>query len=128
MRSATRASAARTSPERDGVTHATAGGATGDEGDSGALTPGRPAWSGIPWRRLLGYLRPHLGAFAVAVGALLAGLVAGLLMPLAIGEFVSLVLAGDAAGMARMLGFLAALALGLAVASLVQTRTLGVIG
>jgi subfamily B ATP-binding cassette protein MsbA len=110
------------------VTHATARGATGDEGDSGALTPGRPAWSGIPWRRLLGYLRPHLGAFAVAVGALLAGLVAGLLMPLAIGEFVSLVLAGDAAGMARMLGFLAALALLLAVASLVQTRTLGVIG
>ena len=69
-----------------------------DEGDAAPLSPGRPAWSGIPWRRLLGYVRPHLGAFAVAVAALLVGLVAGLLMPLAIGEVVSLVLAGDAAG------------------------------
>ena len=82
----------------------------------------------MPWRRLLGYVRPHLRAFAVAVAALLVGLAVGLLMPLAIGEVVSRVLAGDAAGMTEVLLLLAGLALLLALASLVQTRTLGVIG
>ena len=84
--------------------------------------------AGIPWRRLFRYSRPHVGAFAIAGVALLVGLVASLLMPLAIGGVVGQVTAGDAAGLTNDLLLLAGLALVLALANLVQTRTLGVIG
>jgi len=47
-----------------------------------------PSLSAVPWRRLLGYLRPHWRAFTGAVFALLVSTAAGLFLPLAVGTLV----------------------------------------
>jgi subfamily B ATP-binding cassette protein MsbA len=83
----------------------------------------------VPWRRLFGYLRPHLGLFALAVVFLLVGAAAGLLLPLIIGGLVGeVVTAGDTGGLDRLILGMVGLALVLAVSAFVQTWTLGVIG
>ena len=94
--------------------------------DAGDVPPGL---TGVPWRRLLGYLRPHVRLFAVAVAALLVSTVFGLLLPLVVGGLVNeVVSAGDAAGLDRILLLMAGITLVLAVAGFAQTRSLGVIG
>ncbi len=94
--------------------------------DAGEVSPGL---TGVPWRRLLGYLRPHLRLFAVAVAALLVSTVFGLLLPLVVGGLVNeVVSAGDAAGLDRILLLMAGITLVLAAAGFAQTRSLGVIG
>ena len=85
--------------------------------------------SGVPWRRLLGYLRPHLGLFAIAVVALIIGTGAGLLLPLVVGGFVGeVVSAGDAGGLDQLVLLLAGLTVVLAVTTFAQTWALGVMG
>ena len=85
--------------------------------------------SGVPWRRLLGYLRPHLGLFAIAVVALVVGTLAGLLLPLVVGGFVGeVVSAGDAGGLDQLVLLLAGLTVVLAVTTFAQTWALGVMG
>ncbi len=83
----------------------------------------------VPWRRLLGYLRPHLLAFCAALGALLVSTGAALLLPLAIGGLVGAVSGGrDAGSLDQLILLLVVLALVLAVAGFVQGYLLGVIG
>ena len=85
--------------------------------------------TGVPWRRLFGYLRPHLGLFAIAVVALVIGTAAGLLLPLVIGGFVGeVVSAGDAGGLDQLVLLLAGLTVVLAVTTFAQTWALGVMG
>ena len=85
--------------------------------------------TGVPWRRLLGYLRPHLGLFAIAVVALVVGTLAGLLLPLVVGGFVGeVVSAGDAGGLDQLVLLLAGLTVVLAVTTFAQTWALGVMG
>ncbi len=83
----------------------------------------------MPWRRLLGYLRPHLALFAVAVVALLVSTAAGLLLPLVVGGFVGQVVdSGDGAGLDRLILLLVGLTAVLAVTTYFQTWALGVVG
>ncbi len=83
----------------------------------------------MPWSRLLGYLRPQLKLFALAVVALLISTGSGLLLPLVIGGLVNeVVSAGDAAGLDQLLLALVGITLVLAVTGFVQTWSLGVIG
>ncbi len=85
--------------------------------------------TGVPWRRLLAYLRPNLKLFAVAVVALLISTGFGLLLPLVIGGLVGeVVSAGNTAGLDQLLLLLVVITLVLAVAGFVQTWSLGVIG
>ncbi len=85
--------------------------------------------TGVPWRRLLGYLRPHLGLFAIAIVALVVGTAAGLLLPLVVGGFVGeVVSAGDAGGLDQLVLLLAGLTMVLAVTTFAQTWALGVMG
>jgi ATP-binding cassette, subfamily B, bacterial MsbA len=85
--------------------------------------------TGVPWRRLLTYLRPHRRLFVVAVVALLVSTGFGLLLPLVIGGLVNeVVAAGDAAGLDRLLLLLVGITLVLAVAGFAQTWALGVTG
>jgi subfamily B ATP-binding cassette protein MsbA len=85
--------------------------------------------TGVPWRRLLGYARPHALLFAVAFAGLGLRLVAGLLMPLVIGGVVNEVAsASDPSQLRTMLVVLLFLALLLAVAGFVQGLSLGIIG
>ena len=97
-----------------------------------ARTPGEDGaarLTGVPWGRLLGYLRPHLGLFAVAVVALIVGTAAGLLLPLVVGGLVGeVVSAGDTGGLDELVILLAGLTLVLAVTTFAQTWALGVIG
>jgi subfamily B ATP-binding cassette protein MsbA len=83
----------------------------------------------VPWRRLLGYLRPHLRLFAVAIVALVISTLAGLALPLVIGGFVGqVVAAGDAGRLDQLMLALVGLTIVLAAASFAQTWSLGVIG
>jgi subfamily B ATP-binding cassette protein MsbA len=92
------------------------------EGDTEGLT-------GVPWGRLLGYLRPHLALFSVAVVALLISTGAGLLLPLVIGGLVGEVVgAGDTGGLDQLLVILVVITAVLAVSGFAQTWSLGVIG
>jgi ATP-binding cassette, subfamily B, bacterial MsbA len=85
--------------------------------------------TGVPWRRLFGYLRPQLKLFSVSVVALLISTGFGLLLPLVIGSLVGeVVTAGDTDGLDRLLLLLVGITLVLAVFGFVQTWTLGVIG
>ncbi len=85
--------------------------------------------TGVPWRRLLVYLRPNLKLFSVAVVALLIGTAAGLLLPLAIGGLVGeVVSAGDASGLDQLLVLLLGLTVAMAVSTFTQTWALGVVG
>jgi subfamily B ATP-binding cassette protein MsbA len=83
----------------------------------------------VPWRRLLGYLRPQLRLFAVAVVALVIGTLAGLALPLVIGGFVGqVVAAGDGSLLDLLMLALVGLTLLLAMTTFAQTWSLGVIG
>ncbi len=83
----------------------------------------------VPWRRLLGYLRPHLLAFGAALVALLVSTLAGLLLPLAVGTLVGAVQpGGDSANLDTVVLVLVGLAAVLAVAGFIQGYLLGVIG
>ncbi|HKF84225.1 MAG TPA: ABC transporter ATP-binding protein [Candidatus Limnocylindrales bacterium] len=87
------------------------------------------AVSGVPWRRLFGYLRPHLAPFSVAIVALLIGSGLGLLVPLVIAGLVTQVVAGgDSAGLDRLIAGLVVLFLAQSLGGLVQSYLLGVVG
>jgi subfamily B ATP-binding cassette protein MsbA len=84
---------------------------------------------GIPWRRLLGYLRPHLGLFSVALVGLIVGSGLALLVPLVVAGLVAAVVAGgDAAGLDRLVAFLVVLFLAQSLGGFVQGWALGVVG
>ena len=59
--------------------------------------------SGVPWRRLARYLRPHLGRFALALVGLVLSAGLGLLFPLLIAQITTVVVAGgEMAGLDRI--------------------------
>ncbi len=97
-------------------------------------TPGEVArrvrgLGGVPWRRLLGYLRPHLLPFSVAIGGLLLGSGLALLVPLVVAGLVTSVVAGgDAAGLDRLIVGLVVLFLAQSLGGFVQSYLLGVVG
>ena len=85
--------------------------------------------SGVPWRRLFGYLRPHLGAFSLAIVGLLLGSVLSLAVPLVVAGLVTSVVAGgDAAGLDRLIVGLVLLFLAQALGGFIQSYYLGVVG
>jgi len=87
------------------------------------------ALSGVPWRRLFGYLRPELGLFSVALVGLVIGSGLSLLVPLVVAGLVTQVVAGgDAAGLDRLIVGLVVLFLAQSVGSFIQTWALGVVG
>jgi subfamily B ATP-binding cassette protein MsbA len=84
---------------------------------------------GVPWRRLLGYLRPHLLPFSVAIGGLLLGSGLALMVPLVVAGLVTSVIAGgDAAGLDRLLVGLVILFLAESLGGFIQSYLLGVVG
>jgi subfamily B ATP-binding cassette protein MsbA len=84
---------------------------------------------GIPWRRLLAYLRPHLGLFSVALVGLILGSGLALLVPLVVAGLVTAVVAGgDAAGLDRLVAFLVFLFLAQSLGGFVEGWALGVVG
>ena len=97
-------------------------------------TPGEVArrvrgLGGVPWRRLLGYLRPHLLPFSVAIGGLLLGSGLALMVPLVVAGLVTSVIAGgDAAGLDRLLVGLVILFLAQSLGGFIQSYLLGVVG
>ena len=85
--------------------------------------------SGVPWRRLFGYLRPHAVPFAIALVGLLLGSGLALLVPLVIAGLVtSVVEGGDAAGLDRLIAALVVLFLAQSLGSFLQAYFLGVVG
>lgn len=105
-------------------------GATG-VGPSGVGDLARRARSlgGIPWRRLFGYLRPHLRPFSVALGGMVLGSGLALLVPLVVAGLVSaVVVGGDASGLDRLIAGLVVLFLAQSLGGFVQGYFLGVVG
>jgi len=85
--------------------------------------------TGVPWRRLLGYVRPHLRLFGLALVGLILSAGLGLLFPLLIARITTVVVAGgDTAGLDRLVLLLIALFSVQAVGSFLQTYFLGVVG
>jgi subfamily B ATP-binding cassette protein MsbA len=83
----------------------------------------------VPWRRLLSYLRPHLGKLAVALIALTISSAASLAFPLLIGQTIGDVLEqGNQAQLNRFTLLLVGLFGVMAVAGFVQSYFMGVIG
>ena len=96
---------------------------------AGENTPPVRTITGVPWRRLFGYLRPELGLFSVALIGLVIGSGLALLVPLVVAGLVSQVVAGgDAAGLDRLIVGLVALFLLESLGGFVQTWALGVVG
>ena len=84
---------------------------------------------GVPWRRLLGYLRPHLVPFGIALVGLVIGSGLSLLVPLVVAGLVTSVVAGgDGAGLDRLIAGLVVLFLAQSLGGFVQSYLLGVIG
>jgi ATP-binding cassette, subfamily B, bacterial MsbA len=84
---------------------------------------------GVPWRRLLGYLRPHLAPFGLALVGLVVGSGLSLLVPLVVAGLVTSVVAGgDAAGLDRLILGLVVLFLAQSLGGFVQSYLLGVVG
>lgn len=101
------------------------GGSSGGIG----LTQRVRSLGGVPWRRLFGYLRPHLRPFSIAIGGLVLGSGLALLVPLVVAGLVSAVVAGgDAAGLDRLIAGLAVLFLAQSLGGFVQGYFLGVVG
>jgi ATP-binding cassette, subfamily B, bacterial MsbA len=97
--------------------------------DSRFVTDRVRAVGGVPWRRLLRYLRPHAGPFSVAIVGLLIGSGLGLLVPLVIAGLVTEVVAGgDSAGLDRLIVGMLFLFLAQSLGGLVQSYYLGVVG
>ncbi len=87
------------------------------------------AVSGVPWRRLFGYLRPHLAPFGIALVGLVLGSGLSLLVPLVVAGLVTSVVAGgDGAGLDRLILGLVVLFLTQSVGGFVQSYLLGVVG
>jgi len=85
--------------------------------------------AGVPWRRLLGYLRPHLAPFGLAVAGLLLGSGLALLVPLVIAGLVSAVApGGDPAALDQLITGLLVLFLAQALGGFVQGYYLGIVG
>jgi subfamily B ATP-binding cassette protein MsbA len=86
-------------------------------------------FTGVPWRRLLSYLRPHLLLFSVALLGLLVSAGLGLLFPLLISKVTTeVVTGGDTAGLDRLILGLVGLFVLMAIGSFLQTYFLGVVG
>jgi subfamily B ATP-binding cassette protein MsbA len=86
-------------------------------------------FTGVPWRRLLGYLRPNLLLFSFALAGLLVSAGLGLLFPLLIARIATeVVTGGDTAGLDRLVLVLMVLFVVMAVGSFIQTYALGVVG
>ncbi|OAN43797.1 ABC transporter ATP-binding protein [Chloroflexus islandicus] len=83
---------------------------------------------GASWQRLLGYLRPYRGWMAVALIAMVIGAGLGLVMPLAIGQIVNLITGDQALPIAQIALLLGLVAIGQAVAGLIQTYSLTFVG
>ena len=84
---------------------------------------------GVPWRRLLGYLRPHRAPFLIAIGGLLLGSGLALMVPLLVAGLVTSVVAGgDAAGLDRLILGLVVLFVAQSLGGFVQSYLLGVVG
>lgn len=85
--------------------------------------------TGVPWRRLLGYLRPHVGLFVIALVGLLLSAGLGLVLPLLIARITTVVVAGaDMTNLDRLAAGLVFLFSVMALGSFLQTYLLGVIG
>jgi len=85
--------------------------------------------TGVPWRRLLGYLRPHLAPFGIAIGGLVLGSGLALMVPLVVAGLVTSVVAGgDSAGLDRLILGLFVLFLAQSLGGFVQSYFLGVVG
>jgi len=85
--------------------------------------------SGVPWRRLARYLRPHVGRFALALLGLVLSAGLGLLFPLLIAQITTVVVAGgEMAGLDRIVLLLIVLFSVQAVGSFLQSYFLGVVG
>ena len=85
--------------------------------------------TGVPWRRLLGYLRPHLAPFGIAIIGLVLGSGLALLVPLVVAGLVTSVVAGgDGAALDRLILGLFVLFLAQALGGFVQSYFLGVVG
>ncbi len=97
--------------------------------DAGAMVREVRGFGGVPWRRLLGYLRPHWRPFSIALVGLLFGSVLGLAFPLVIAGITTEVVAGgDGAGLDRLILTLVGLFIVQAAGSFTQTYLLGVVG
>jgi len=97
--------------------------------DAGAMVREVRGFGGVPWRRLLGYLRPHWRPFSIALVGLLFGSVLGLAFPLIIaGITTEIVAGGDGAGLDRLILTLVGLFVVQAAGSFTQTYLLGVVG
>ena len=97
--------------------------------DAGEVARRIRGLGGVPWRRLLHYLRPHLLQFSVAIGGLLLGSGLALLVPLVVAGLVTSVIAGgDAAGLDRLLIGLVILFLAQSLGGFIQSYLLGVVG
>ncbi len=85
--------------------------------------------TGVPWRRLFRYLRPHLAPFGVAIVGLLLGSSLALLVPLLVAGLVTAVVAGgNAAGLDALIVGLIILFLAESLGGFVQQYYLGVVG
>ena len=85
--------------------------------------------SGVPWRRLARYVRPHVGRFALALVGLVLSAGLGLLFPLLIAQITTVVVAGgEMAGLDRIVLLLIVLFSVQAVGSFLQSYFLGVVG
>ena len=85
--------------------------------------------TGVPWRRLLGYVRPHLRLFGLALVGLILSAGLGLVFPLLIARITTVVVAGgEMGGLDRLVLLLIVLFSVQAVGSFLQTYFLGVVG
>jgi subfamily B ATP-binding cassette protein MsbA len=85
--------------------------------------------TGVPWRRLIGYVRPHLRLFGLALVGLILSAGLGLVFPLLIARITTVVVAGgDMGGLDRLVLLLIVLFSVQAVGSFLQTYFLGVVG
>ena len=85
--------------------------------------------SGVPWRRLFGYLRPHLAQFSLALVGLVLGSGLALLVPLVVAGLVTEVVAGgDSAALDALIVGLVVLFLAQSLGGFVQSYFLGVVG
>ncbi|MGZ9276920.1 MAG: ABC transporter ATP-binding protein [Candidatus Limnocylindrales bacterium] len=97
--------------------------------DAGAVVREVRGFGGVPWRRLLGYLRPHWRPFSIALVGLVISSAIGLAFPLVIaGITTEVVGGGDAGGLDRLIVALLVLFLVQAFGGFVQSYLLGVVG
>jgi subfamily B ATP-binding cassette protein MsbA len=97
--------------------------------DAGAVVREVRGFGGVPWARLLRYLRPNLRPFALALVGLVLSSLLGLAFPLIIAGITTEVVAGgDAGGLDRLIVLLLVLFSIQAVGSFLQSYLLGVVG